>query len=150
MQIPSTLFETLQSALKQETKRICRDAARILHIPQKELEEKIIKNCLKIPITVISDKDIPTSCPAILQGDILYRCRHPCILGTGRCHAHQTVTIPEIDTRQPEQITLTRIRYTAQELWCEESTGTVYNNKKENVGEYRNNRLYLISSTTVS
>jgi len=150
MQIPSTLFDSFQSALKQETKRICRDVARMLHIPQKELEDKIMKQDVKIPITIISDKDIPTNCPAILQGDILYRCRHPCILGTGRCQVHQTVTIPEIDTSQQGQIILTRIRYTAQELWCDESTGTVYNNKKENVGEYRNNRLYLISSTTLS
>ena len=144
MQISSTLLESFQLALKQETKRICRDAARILHIPQNELEDKIMKQDPKISMTIISDKDIPYSCPVLLTDDILYRCRHPCILGTGRCYKHQTIVIPDIESQK----TLTRIRYKPYELWCDESTGIVYNKKKENVGEYRNNRLYLISTST--
>ena len=144
MQIPSSLFELFQSALKQETRRICRDAARILNIPQKELEEKIIKNDSKSSIHLITDKDTPYNCPVLLNGDIIHRCRIPCILGTGRCYKHQTITIPEIG----QQKTLTRIRYSQEKLWCDESTKHIYNEKKEIVGEYRNNRIYLFTTAT--
>lgn len=135
MQVPSSLFESLQASLQQEARRICRDAAKILRVPEKELEQKVLKSMGKI--TIVKDQS-PTSCHVLMDTEkLLQRCRLPCILGTGRCHKHQEII------SVPEGGFLTRIE--AQEelepLWCDESSGVLYNKNAEEVGNYKNSRL---------
>jgi len=140
MNIPKSLFESLQASLNQEAKRLCRDAAKILKVSEKELQDKILK---KMPKTTIhADNDMPYSCPVFNENNILERCRKPCLLGTGRCLTHQNSTIPEPTTQK----ILTRIQptlETPQPLWCDETDGTVYDRSSKAVGSLINNRLIL-------
>ena len=132
MQIPSSLFESLQASLQQEAKRICRDAAKLLRVPEKELEQKVLKTMPKI--TLVKDQT-PSNCLVLLQNTLPYRCRLPCLLGTGRCHKHQEMTVPEGGT-------LTRIS-DSERLWCDEETNIVYNEHAQEVGTCKNSRLTL-------
>ena len=147
MEIPSSLFETLEYALRQEAKRICKDAAKILHLPEKEVEEKVLKSMPKSKLTIIKDNELSYSCPILIcEKDLTHRCRLPCILGTSRCYKHQTIEyIPEpLDG----QMTLTRIQTTKdslESLWCNESDGKVYNKDSESIGNYKNGKLMLYS-----
>ena len=132
MQVPCSLFESFQASLQQEAKRICRDAAKLLRVPEKELEQKVLKSMPKI--SLIKDQT-PTSCLILLHNEKLpHRCRLPCLLGTGRCYKHQE--IPTV----PEGGTLTRIS-DSERLWCDEETGIVYNKQAQEVGNYKNSRL---------
>jgi len=139
MEIPKSLFDSLQTSLLQEAKRICRDAAKILNVPEKELQAKVLKNMPKI--SIINDNDKPYSCPVLVESAIIERCRKPCLLGTGRCQEHQKVeTIPE----PTDQTTLTRIQSEYKEsLWCNEIDGTVYTRENKQVGNYKNGKLFI-------
>jgi len=140
MKIPKTLFDSLQSSLNQEAKRLCRDAAKILGIPEKEIQAKILKDVPKI--TLYEDNSMPYSCPVLLEKNLIERCRQSCLLGTGRCLEHQGSTIPEITT----QTVLTRIQTSSDypnQLWCDEATGNVYNKELQVIGLYKNSSLTL-------
>lgn len=136
--IPQTLLATLQAAFDVEAKRIARDAAKLLRVPEKDVLE-VIKKVPKVQFKVIDDSEIPTSCPVFKRSSsttMLTRCRAPCILGTGRCAHHQNqANIPEVpDTKKP----LTRVKRpqeTDQELWCDEETRKIYNASGEEVGQ---------------
>jgi hypothetical protein len=145
MKIPQSILESIQISLEQEAKRICRDAAKILRVPEKNILE-ILKKMPKTSLIPIDDSDIPYSCPVLEAKTITERCRRPCLLGTGRCHAHQSVRIiPEPTTQK----TLTRIQATAMypdPLWCDESDGTVYTADGEQVGSYSNQRLTIYTT----
>ena len=140
MNIPKSLFESLQASLNQEAKRICRDAAKILKVPEKELQDRILKKMQKV--TIHEDNDRPYSCPVFNENKLLERCRKPCLLGTGRCLIHQTSIIPEPTTHK----ILTRIQPNtdiSEPLWCDESDGTLYDRSSNIVGVYINSRITL-------
>lgn len=140
MNIPKSLLENLNASLNQEAKRLCRDAAKILKIPEKELQNKVLKKIEKI--TIHEDNDRPYSCPVFNENNILERCRKPCLLGTGRCLTHQTSIIPEPTTHK----ILTRIQPTSEytePLWCDESDGSVYDRKSDIIGTMIDNKIIL-------
>jgi len=140
MNIPKSLFDSLTASLNQEARRLCKDSAKLLKIPEKELLEKILKKMPKI--TVSEDNNMPYSCPVYNEKKHVERCRKPCILGTGRCTEHQSVSVPEPTTQK----LLTRIQSTeiiSEALFCDESDGTVYNSSGDIVGFYLNNTLTL-------
>jgi hypothetical protein len=140
MNIPKSLFDSLQASLNQEARRLCKESAKILKIPEKEILEKILKKMPKI--TVCEDNNMPYSCPVYNEKKHVERCRKPCILGTGRCINHQSVSVPEPTTQK----LLTRIQSTeeiTENLWCDESDGSVYNSSAVIVGDYLNNKLTL-------
>ena len=140
MNIPKSLFDSLTASLNQEARRLCKESAKLLKIPEKELLEKIIKKMPKI--TVCEDNNMPYSCPVYNEKKHVERCRKSCILGTGRCADHQSVSVPEPTTQK----LLTRIQQTeeiTEALLCDETDGTVYNSSGEVVGFYLNNILTL-------
>lgn len=144
VQIPQQLLESLQASFLGEAKRICRDAAKILKVPEKELIQKVLPQGSRVKLQVVDTNEAPTQCPAFVQEEmILRRCRLPALLGTGRCVCHQTAKIPAI----PEDVLqLTRLeRYTAEDspLWCNEATGEVIDSSGVVVGLYKNSELTL-------
>jgi hypothetical protein len=144
VKIPSSLFDTLQSVFKLEAKRICKDVAKILQKPEKEVLDKVFQS--QIILQVLEDHEETLSCPVFLKHEtVIERCRVPCILGTGRCLKHQTFTsIPELPSTVQR---LTRIECTAdttEPLWCDEMTDYVYNTSGAHIGWYTNERLTLV------
>lgn len=145
IKIPSSLFDTLQSALKTEAKRVCRDAAKLLRRPEAEVLAILLDPKNQVSLQILHDKDLPDSCPVLLQhSTLIERCRTPCILGTGRCLKHQSVHhIPEFP---PSVQSLTRLECTEEQttpLWCNEATGIVYDSSGSVIGNYKNERLEL-------
>jgi hypothetical protein len=145
--IPKPLLDSLQAAFLAEGRKLCRDAAKVLHKPEKEVLD-ILKSLPKVSLIIHRDTDdTPTLCPVFLdtRGSLLQRCRRPCILGTGRCFRHQDATEPP---SSPENtITLTRIKKTAEldtQLWCCEETNEIYNAEGNIVGELNDQREILI------
>jgi len=143
VKIPSSLFDTLQSAFKLEAKRICKSVATILQKPEKEVLDKILKS--QVQLMILEDREETNSCPILLQHTtVLERCRGPCILGTGRCIKHQSIqSIPELPSTLKQ---LTRIECTTDTtdpLWCDEATGFVYTSSGVHTGWYSNERLTL-------
>jgi hypothetical protein len=136
--VPKPLLDSLQSAFVAEGRRLCRDAAKVLHKPEKELLD-ILKNLPKVSLIVHRDTDdTPTQCPVFLdkQSPVLQRCRRGCILGTGRCIRHQDTVDPP-NSKSDTQM-LTRIKKSAEldtPLWCCEETRQVYNAEANIVGE---------------
>lgn len=126
--IPQTLLNTLQATFDAEAKRLARDAAKVLRVPEKEVLQ-ILKKVPKVQFKICDDSECANSCDILLQRKkVLERCRRPCILGTGRCLKHQEETKPPelADTLQR----LTRLEMhedIAEPLWCDESTRIVYN-----------------------
>jgi hypothetical protein len=134
--IPQTLLATLQAAFDAEAKRVARDAAKVLRVPEKDVLE-IIKKTPKMQFKIVDDSEMPTTCPVFTTGStqLLARCRVPCILGTGRCAQHQKQShIPEApETTRP----LTRIKRLTDddpELWCDEESRAIYNSTGEIIG----------------
>lgn len=146
--LPQSLLETLQSAFQGEAKRLCRDAAKLLRVPEKEIYEKIFPPGSKVKLAVVDDSSVPLTCPAFLhEGTLLRRCRHPCLLGTGRCLQHQTTHIPSI----PESIQqLTRLEPIEGQppLWCNEATGDILDQEGAYVGKLKDGSLYLFTLDT--
>ena len=141
--IPQTLFETLQSAFLAEGKRFCVDVAKILKIPEKELQAKLFKE-KKVSITLVEDSERSLSCLVPVQkGVVLTRCRYPCVLGTSRCMIHQFVeTIQE--PQDLEQYTRIESHPSLKEpLWCDEETGEIVNTRGETLGEYKDEEIVL-------
>jgi len=144
IKLPKSLLTTIQTAFKLEAKRLCRDIATILQKPEKELIEKVLQS--QIALEILEDNDETHSCPILIQHSVvLERCRRPCLLGTGLCIQHQSITtIPEVPSSLK---TLTRIECSSEHtlsLWCDESTGYVYGTDGTQVGWYKNERLILV------
>jgi hypothetical protein len=137
--IPQTLLATLQAAFDAEAKRVARDAAKLLRVPEKDVLE-IIKKVPKVQFKVIDDSEIPSSCPIFKRSTsttVLTRCRAPCILGTGRCIHHQKQTIvPEVPDTKRSLTRVKRLQETDQDLWCDEESRIIYNVNGEQIGCY--------------
>jgi hypothetical protein len=144
VQIPQPLFESLQAAFLGEAKRICRDAAKILKVDEKELLQKVFPQSAKVKLQIVDTEEAPVCCQAFLQEDaLLKRCRHPSLLGTGRCIYHQTATIPDIPATVTPLVRLERLEKGDCPLWCFEETGEVYDSTGAVIGEYRDETLIL-------
>ena len=134
--IPKLLLDTLEKRFAEEAKRLCKDAARILRQPEKDILA-LLKQMPKVKIQVADDSDFPTRCPIILQRHkVLERCRGPCILGTGRCVKHQNAQEPP---EPPSDLqVLVRIQPLEENdtpLWCDETTRQVFDSSGAAVGE---------------
>jgi hypothetical protein len=139
--IPQILLTSLLAALDSEAKRVAKDAAKILRVPEKEILQ-IVKKLPKVQFKVYDDSEHSTSCPTLLQDSgLVKRCRHPCLLGTSRCMQHQTADIPTI----PESVkSLTKLK--GHPYWCDEDTRDVYNEKGVCVGSLNaDNQLEIYS-----
>lgn len=143
--ISETLLDTLKRAFEREGARVCRDAARILKVPEKELTKSVMNATQPFKLKVFDDDDVPQTCPVILQTSLLLeRCRTPCLMGTGRCLKHQTAAAPP---ELPDTIqTLTRLERSDPAdppMWCDETTGTVYTTSGKNIGEFKHGILEI-------
>jgi hypothetical protein len=148
VQLPRQLVDSLQAAFLGEAKRLCRDAAQILHVPEKEVLQKILPANSKVKLAILDDSDLPQTCHVLVpEGALVKRCRGPCVLGTGRCLLHQTVSIPEIDSHSATK--LTRVEKDQPDdppLWCDEESGLLYDAEGTPVG-YRTDsvtRIFLM------
>jgi hypothetical protein len=144
VQIPQQLLESLQASFLGEAKRICRDAAKILKVNEKEMLQKVLPQANRVKLLVVDTNEAPTQCPALIQEEsILRRCRMPTLLGTGRCLCHQTVTIPNIPEECIQLVRMERMEQNDDPLWCNEATGEVYDSSGAIVGLYKNSELHL-------
>ena len=127
--LPQTLIASLLAAFDAEAKRIAKDAAKILHVPEKEVLQ-LVKKLPKVQFKIYDDSEHSSSCPTLLEEPgLIRRCRHPCLLGTNRCMHHQDVDIPAI----PDSVKLlTRLK--GNPYWCDEETRLVYDEKGECIG----------------
>lgn len=129
----------LKLAFEREAKRICKDAAHILRVPEKELTKQVLDRLQKTSLSVIQDDDLPRECPVLLQASqtsIVERCRCINVLGTPRCFHHQKEPNPPEPTTTP--CPLTRISSTSwngEPLWVHEATNQVVNRQGETIGE---------------
>ncbi len=135
VKLPKQLVESLQQAFLSEARRVCRDAAKVLHQDPNDVLA-ILKKMPPIQFQVCDDSEQPTTCPILLQkGAIVERCRRPCILGTGVCMAHQEESEPpSIDSCETK---LTRVKHSEPDLgplWCDEESRHVYNREGACVG----------------
>ena len=150
VEVPSELYKTFQDIFLQEAKRLCRDAAKVLGRPEKEVQAKVLKSMPKIPLKIIDDNNVPLTCPIFVRRDTLIeRCRHACLLGTGRCLAHQAeVCIPDIN----DQTTVTRVQpmdCLDTPLWCNEATHDVFTSTGQCIGHYKDEilRVYVLDTS---
>lgn len=144
VQIPQQLLESLQASFLGEAKRICRDAAKLLKVNEKELLQKVLPNASKVKLQVVDTDEAPTQCHALIQEQtILRRCRMPTLLGTGRCVCHQTAKLPELPEDCIQLVRIERIETNDTALWCNEATGEVYDSSGAIVGLYKNSELRL-------
>jgi hypothetical protein len=167
---PASLLQTLQGTLYGEAKRICRDAAKILRVPEKELTAKVLgKYTSNSILKLVDDNDAPLTCPIIIrpmnietaslvaareassldvrgskQGSIFERCRGPCVLGTGRCLSHQTSNRPPDVSNHLIRLTRLEPHPDLQEpLWCREETNEVYDRSGAVIGEREEDCIIL-------
>ena len=143
---PASLLQTLQDSFHQEAKRLCRDAAKILRVPEKELTSKVLgKYTASSLLKVLDDNDAPTTCPTIIkQGSIFERCRCPCVLGTGRCLNHQTSSNPPDVSNHALRLTRLEQHSDLEEpLWCREETNEIYDRSGAVIGEREDDCIVL-------
>ncbi len=143
--ISETLLDTLKRAFEREGARLCRDAARILKVPEKELTRTVMNSNQPLKLKIFDDDDIPQTCPVIIQTSlILERCRGPCLMGTGRCLRHQMAAAPP---ELPETVqSLTRLERSDPAdppMWCDEATGTVFDTSGKIIGEFKQGILEI-------
>jgi hypothetical protein len=145
--VPKQLFDTLQAALQTEARRLCRDAAKILKRPEKEVLG-ILQSMPKLSLKIVDDMDSPTQCPTLLQNEgLLSRCRKPCILGTGRCVAHQDAKEPPELPESVEHMTRITLPSEYEEqttLWVYEETQRVYDARGTIVGYITEDRELIL------
>jgi hypothetical protein len=136
--IPQTLLKTLQATFDSEARKLAKDAAKILKVPEKEVLE-IIKKTPKVQLQVLDDTEMVNTCPIYIQSEkVMARCRNPCIIGTGKCLEHQKTPIKNVD--ETKFIKLTRIKVLdttisePEPLWCNEEDKLIYNSMGQKVG----------------
>jgi hypothetical protein len=133
--LPQSLISSLQATFDNEARRIAKDAAKILKVPEKEVLQ-IIKTSNKVQFKIINDDETPSTCPVFKTGEtFLSRCRTPCVLGTGRCIYHQKQEI--VETKYSELKMLTRVKKLQEadaDLWCDEETQDIYNSSGQVIG----------------
>jgi len=140
MQIPESLFLSFQSQLQAEGKRLCRDLAKVLGVPEKELITNVLLKDKKISITPDTNDGKPF-CPVLVpRGAILDRCFHPILLGTERCMHHQSVgALPEV----PDGLTTLVKLSTTTPYYMNPETKEVLDESGKLVGVYRDEEVLL-------
>lgn len=131
-----------------EAKRIGREMAKLLDVPEKDVLQ-ILKRIPKVSLTLHDDTEFHASCPILIQNNsIAYRCRRGCILGTNRCVEHQTIQInaeknieKEAELESRPIVKLTRLKTMDSCYWCNEETSVVYDATGKQVGFLKNNRI---------
>jgi hypothetical protein len=138
LKISDALLSTLIQAFERERRNLCYDAAKILRVPEKQVDQIVKQAMSTVTFTVFEEDEKRQTCPILIQtAVVLERCRGPCLMGTGRCLKHQTVPDPPESSAIPAQ--LTRIERTdaiQPPLWCNEETEDVYNAEGKVVGHY--------------
>jgi hypothetical protein len=137
--LPRSLLQSLTTAFELEGKRLAKDVAAILHLPEKDVLQ-VVKQMPKLQFKVVEDSEYDQSCLVpIEEPGIVRRCRRPCVLGTSRCIYHQS---SEVQTLSTSLQSLTRIK--GHPYWCDEETKDVYDVKGECVGKLNDeNQLEL-------
>lgn len=69
--VPRSLWDGLQASFLAEGRKLCRDLAPILKIPEKELIQKLLTQPPKLQLAIVADEDRPLSCPVLLQKEKL-------------------------------------------------------------------------------
>ena len=88
--LPQTLLASLTASFEAEGRRLAKDVAKILRVPEKEVLQ-LVKQLPKVQFKVHDDSESTTSCPVLIEEPgLVKRCRGPCVLGTSRCIHHQT------------------------------------------------------------
>ena len=127
--LPQALLASLTACFEAEGKRLAKDVAKVLKVPEKEVLQ-IVKQLPKVQFKVYDDSETTTTCPVLIEEPgLVRRCRRPCILGTSRCTYHQSTEVCTV----PDTVkTLTRIK--GHPYWYDEDTKSVYNQSGECVG----------------
>lgn len=139
--IPELLMRTLKQAFDQEQKNLCRQAAKILRVPEDQVKTIVSKAMTPLQFEIYDEEEKRQTCPVFVQRSVvLERCRGPCLMGTARCLQHQSVQEPP---ELPDTIeSLTRVERpdaTDTPMWCNESTHDIYNAEGKIVGKYDDN-----------
>lgn len=134
-----------------EARKVCKDAAKILHQPEKDVLH-LLKKMQMMQFEIIDDTDIPLVCPVMIQKEhVIERCRNNCVLGTGKCLKHQEESIPSDDLENIKKLTLIAQHPDMNEkLWCNEETREILNAKGVVVGELTEENgliLYCLENT---
>lgn len=145
--ISDTLLQTLKRSFESERKKLCRDAAKILRVPEEQVNQIVQQAMTQIKLTVFEEDENRQTCPVFIQrAVVLERCRGSCLMGTGRCLNHQAVKEPP---ELPDTIeNLTRVERPDPNdppMWCNESTHVVYNSEGKVVGNYEDGALTLFT-----
>ena len=138
--IPLQLLENLQNVFQSEARKLCREVATTLGIPSQHVIQNVLTDMPKLPLQVF-DLDVPPLCMCLLNEEKMwFRCRKPCVLGTGRCIHHQSVKQEEPESEKVYR----RIAHKElnETLWADEQSSTVWNAKGECVGEIHGQTLF--------
>jgi hypothetical protein len=127
--IPQSLLGAMTASFETEGKRIAKEVAKILRVPEKDVLQ-LVKQIPKVQFKVHNDSEAMLSCPILIEEPgLVKRCRHPCILGTSRCIHHQSNEVLTV----PDSVkSLTRIK--GHPYWCDEETREVYAASGERIG----------------
>jgi len=145
LKISDALLSTLIQAFERERRNLCYDAAKILRVPEKQVDQIVKQAMSTVTFTVFEEDEKRQTCPILIQtAVVLERCRGPCLMGTGRCLKHQTVpNPPEISDVQEPLTRIERIDASLPPLWCNERTEDVYNAEGNIIGHYNKDENVL-------
>lgn len=143
--ISDSLLQTLKSSFEQERNRLCRDAAKLLRVPEAQVKQLVQQAMPTYKLTVIEEDEKRQTCPVLLQRAlVLERCRDPCLMGTGRCLTHQTAhSPPDLPTTIQGLTRVERMDPSDPPMWCDEETHQVYNSEGVVIGSLENGVLEL-------
>jgi hypothetical protein len=144
MNVPQSLLESLQGQLQVEGRKICKEIASILGVPEKELITNVL---LKMPKILVHSGDESTSCPIPVQRSvILERCRNPCVIGSSRCAHHQHIEKydepSEVLMKSRSLYRLERLNSEQPAYWLDKDSDFIYNSSFAIIGKYKDGVIH--------
>jgi hypothetical protein len=146
--IPRYLWENFEAVLKANTKRLIAEYAKILEVPEKELQQKVLASYQDVPVTIIDTNSESGQCHAYLQcHEMTIFCRKPVAYHSQFCTFHRDKRMLVVQETTPTVIEKVKDGNKWNRMWVIHNN-TLINSKGHIVGkinkEERKVKLFVL------
>jgi hypothetical protein len=136
--VPRLLWESLESVLLAQSRRLIGDMARRLQVPEKELQRRVLPSADSLKIMMWDGAAESLQCRAYVQQDAITTfCRKPTHYPTEFCAFHQRYRMTVVDSK-PTIVQRLAPQPTRPPTWVQGNT--LLNAKGETVGRIHHGR----------
>jgi hypothetical protein len=127
--VPRILWESLESILLAQSKRYISELARVLEVPEKELQRRVFPSADTVKITLQDSQAESSQCKAFhLENKITVYCKKTIAYNSEYCHVHREKRMFVVENNDAVQLTRIKDIDKLPPMWIADETKLINSN----------------------